>query len=129
MSRWYAMPRRPEATPSPTTRFCSGASISDLRRDQSLRPVALLPLQLQNHPGMPMPAAPAADCKHPLDTFFSPSSIAIIGASRDPVKIPGLLLAFLRKNRFAGQIFPVNPNYPDIDGLRCYSSVSTIEHP
>jgi acyl-CoA synthetase (NDP forming) len=76
-----------------------------------------------------MPTAPAADRKHPLDTFFSPSSIAIIGASRDPVKIPGLLLAFLRKNQFEGQIFPVNPNYPDIGGLTCYPSISAIKAP
>lgn len=47
---------------------------------------------------------------HPLDSFFNPSSIAIIGASRDATKIPGLLLAFLRKNQFAGAIYPVNPN-------------------
>jgi acetate---CoA ligase (ADP-forming) len=76
-----------------------------------------------------MPVAPAADRKHPLDTFFSPSSIAIIGASRDPAKIPGLLLAFLRKNQFSGRIFPVNPNYPQIDGLTCYPSVSAINAP
>ena len=76
-----------------------------------------------------MPVAPAADRKHPLDTFFSPSSIAIIGASRDPAKIPGLLLAFLRKNQFSGRIFPVNPNYPEIDGLTCYPSVSAINAP
>jgi acyl-CoA synthetase (NDP forming) len=76
-----------------------------------------------------MSAAQAAARKHPLDTFFSPSSIAIIGASRDPLKIPGLLLAFLRKNQFSGQIFPVNPNYPDIDGLTCYPSVSAISAP
>jgi acyl-CoA synthetase (NDP forming) len=68
----------------------------------------------------------AADRSHPLDSFFSPSSIAIIGASRDPLKIPGLLLAFLRKNQFSGRIFPVNPNYPDIDGLHCYPSVAAI---
>jgi acyl-CoA synthetase (NDP forming) len=76
-----------------------------------------------------MPTAPAADRKHPLDTFFSPSSIAIIGASRDPVKIPGLLLTFLRKNQFEGRIFPVNPNYPDIGGLTCYPSISAIKAP
>jgi acyl-CoA synthetase (NDP forming) len=76
-----------------------------------------------------MSAALAADREHPLDAFFDPSSIAIIGASRDPVKIPGLLLAFLRRNQFAGKIFPVNPNYPDIDGLTCYPSISAIEVP
>jgi len=75
-----------------------------------------------------MSVAPSA-ARHSLDTFFSPSSIAIIGASRDPMKIPGLLLAFLRKNQFPGAIFPVNPNYPDIDGLPCYPSVAAISKP
>jgi acetate---CoA ligase (ADP-forming) len=71
----------------------------------------------------------AADRSHPLDSFFAPSSIAIIGASRDATKIPGLLLAFLRKNEFAGAIYPVNPNYPDIDGLKCYPTLSSIGQP
>ncbi len=66
---------------------------------------------------------------HALDSFFNPSSIAIIGASRDATKIPGLLLAFLRKNQFSGAIYPVNPNYPDIDGLQCYPSLDAIGLP
>ncbi|MDB5565324.1 MAG: CoA-binding protein [Tardiphaga sp.] len=70
-----------------------------------------------------------ADRQHPLDSFFSPSSIAIIGASRDGVKIPGLLLAFMRKNEFPGAIYPVNPNYPDIDGLKCYPTITSIGQP
>jgi acetate---CoA ligase (ADP-forming) len=59
---------------------------------------------------------------HPLDTFFAPDSIALIGASRDQEKIPGRLLAMLRKNEFPGKLYPVNPNYGDIDGLPCCSS-------
>jgi acyl-CoA synthetase (NDP forming) len=66
---------------------------------------------------------------HPLDSFFNPSSIAIIGASRDVTKIPGLLLSFLRKNQFSGAIYPVNPNYPDIDGLTCHPSIVAIGQP
>lgn len=73
-----------------------------------------------------MRAAAIEGEKHSLDTFFAPSSIAIIGASRDSTKIPGLLLAFLRKNAFSGQIFPINPNYPDIDGLKCYPSIAAV---
>ena len=46
---------------------------------------------------------------HPLDTFFAPDSIALIGASRDHEKIPGRLLSMLRKNEFPGKIYPVNP--------------------
>jgi acetyltransferase len=63
---------------------------------------------------------------HPLDSFFAPASIALIGASRDHEKIPGRLLAMLRKNEYPGAIYPVNPNYPDIDGLKCYKTIAEI---
>src|SRR6202161_4505560 len=63
---------------------------------------------------------------HPLDTFFAPQSIALIGASRDSEKIPGRLLSMLRKNEFPGQLYPINPNYSDIDGLRCYPSIAAV---
>ncbi|MBR1217155.1 acetate--CoA ligase family protein [Bradyrhizobium sp. U87765 SZCCT0131] len=65
---------------------------------------------------------------HPLDSFFSPGSIAIIGASRDATKIPGMLLAFLRRNGYAGGIYPVNPRYDEIDGLPCFPSIAAIGH-
>lgn len=66
---------------------------------------------------------------HPLDSFFAPASIALIGASRDHEKIPGRLLAMLRKNEYPGKIYPVNPNYPEIDGLTCYKSIAEIGAP
>ncbi len=66
---------------------------------------------------------------HPLDTLFSPASIALIGASRDLEKIPGRLLSMLRKNEFPGRIYPINPNYGDIDGLKCYPSIADVGQP
>jgi len=66
---------------------------------------------------------------HPLDSFFAPDSIALIGASRDLEKIPGRLLSMLRKNEFPGRLYPVNPNYGDIDGLKCYPSIAAIGQP
>jgi acetyltransferase len=66
---------------------------------------------------------------HPLDSFFAPKSIALIGASRDKEKIPGRLLSMLRKNEYPGAIYPINPNYGDIDGLKCYKSISEIGAP
>jgi acetate---CoA ligase (ADP-forming) len=66
---------------------------------------------------------------HPLDTFFAPGSIALIGASRDLEKIPGRLLSMLRKNDFPGRIYPINPNYGDIDGLKCYPSIASVGQP
>ncbi len=66
---------------------------------------------------------------HPLDSFFAPQSIALIGASRDREKIPGRLLELLRRNEFPGQIYPINPNYDEIDGLACFKSVADIGAP
>src|SRR3954469_18689021 len=66
---------------------------------------------------------------HPLDSFFAPASIALIGASRDHEKIPGRLLSMLRKNEYPGKINPVNPNYAEIDGLICYKSITDISAP
>src|SRR5215468_6575579 len=66
---------------------------------------------------------------HPLDSFFAPKSIALIGASRDHEKIPGRLLSMLRKNEYPGRIYPVNPNYAEIDGLKCYKSIEEIGAP
>src|SRR6201986_341719 len=66
---------------------------------------------------------------HPLDTFFAPNSIALIGASRDQEKIPGRLLAMLRKNDYPGKLYPINPNYGDIDGLKCYKTIGEIGEP
>src|SRR5580704_10084853 len=66
---------------------------------------------------------------HPLDSFFAPASIALIGASRDLEKIPGRLLSMLRKNEFPGKIYPINPNYGDIDGLKCYKRVADVGAP
>jgi acetate---CoA ligase (ADP-forming) len=75
---------------------------------------------------MPAVTKPAP---HPLDTFFSPSSIALIGASRDLEKIPGRLLSMLRKNHYPGRIYPINPNYGELDGLKCYPSISDVGAP
>jgi len=66
---------------------------------------------------------------HPLDSLFAPDSIALIGASRDLEKIPGRLLSMLRKNEFPGKIFPINPNYSDIDGLKCYPAIADVGQP
>jgi acetate---CoA ligase (ADP-forming) len=66
---------------------------------------------------------------HPLDSFFAPQSIALIGASRDREKIPGRLFAMLRKNDYPGKLYPINPNYDEIDGVKCFKSIAEIGAP
>jgi acetyltransferase len=80
---------------------------------------ALLAMTSSKDPRMP----------HPLDSFFAPASIALIGASRDHEKIPGRLLSMLRKNEYPGKLYPINPNYAEIDGLKCYKSISDVGAP
>jgi acyl-CoA synthetase (NDP forming) len=64
-----------------------------------------------------------------LSRLFAPSAIAVIGASPDAGRIRGRLLQLLRQGGFAGRIYPVNPSYAEIDGLRCYRDVSAIGAP
>jgi acyl-CoA synthetase (NDP forming) len=62
-----------------------------------------------------------------IDFFFRPESIALIGASPNPEKLSHTILKSLREMNFRGKIYPVNPGYREIDGLKCYSSPGEIE--
>ncbi|MFA5536224.1 MAG: acetate--CoA ligase family protein [Bacillota bacterium] len=64
-----------------------------------------------------------------LHALFRPKSIAIIGASSNPIKPGGQPLAALLASGYAGEILPVNPRYTEINGLKCYSSVTDIATP
>ena len=61
-----------------------------------------------------------------LDFFFKPESIALIGASPNPEKLSHTILKSLREMNFKGKIYPVNPGYEEIEGLKCYSAPGEI---
>ena len=61
-----------------------------------------------------------------LDAMFRPRSIALIGASSNLTKLSGRPLRFLKEYGYPGKIYPINPNYPEIAGLKCYPSVGAI---
>ncbi len=63
-----------------------------------------------------------------LKYVFEPKSIAIIGASKIPSKLGGVILKNLIEINFQGKIYPVNPKYNCIFDLKCYKSVLDIEH-
>jgi acyl-CoA synthetase (NDP forming) len=64
-----------------------------------------------------------------LEPMFRPRSVAIIGASSDPARIGGMPLAFLKANKFAGPIYPVNPRGPTIQDLPAFASIRDIGKP
>src|SRR3990172_4739313 len=65
----------------------------------------------------------------PLDAIFSPSSIAIVGASRSRGKIGYEILHNLILNEYQGTIYPVNPKARSIHGIPAYPSVLAIPSP
>jgi acetyl coenzyme A synthetase (ADP forming)-like protein len=62
-----------------------------------------------------------------MDKFFSPRSVAIIGASRSPKKVGHVIFRNFIEGGFKGKVYPVNPNTEDLFGHKCYSSVLKIE--
>lgn len=64
-----------------------------------------------------------------LDCFFSPRSIAVVGASPDRSKLSNIILKSLKNAGFTGDIYPINPKYESVEGLRCYNSLDEIKSP
>ncbi|WP_028226353.1 acetate--CoA ligase family protein [Paraburkholderia ferrariae] len=61
-----------------------------------------------------------------LAALLKPRSIAILGASEDFSKLNGIPLKALLDKGYTGPIYPVNPKYTEIAGLKCYATVEEI---
>ena len=68
-------------------------------------------------------------CLHALSHLLEPRGVAIVGASADLTRIGGQPVRALNRFGFGGAVYPVNPKYQEIDGLRCYASVAEIGAP
>jgi acetyltransferase len=64
--------------------------------------------------------------KQPLDVFFSPKTVAVIGATENPGSVGRTLLWNLVTHPFGGTVYPVNPKRPSVLGIKAYKSVSDI---
>jgi len=63
---------------------------------------------------------------HPLDTFFVPRSVAVIGASETPTSIGRTILWNLLSSPFGGTVFPVNPAHAAVLGIKTYPKISAV---
>lgn len=61
-----------------------------------------------------------------LERFFNPRSIAIIGASQDLNTISGQPLKHLTSHGYKGRLYPVNPRYQDVAGIKCYAALADL---
>ncbi|MDD2336846.1 MAG: CoA-binding protein, partial [Geobacteraceae bacterium] len=59
-----------------------------------------------------------------LDHLFFPKSVALIGASPNEEKLGGIALRNLMGLK--GNVYPVNPRYDEMLGIRCYPSIRDV---
>src|SRR5581483_8643149 len=64
-----------------------------------------------------------------LDPLLAPQTVAVIGASRNPLKVGGSVMANLRASGFCGRIVPVNSRAESVQGFSGVKSVLDIDGP
>lgn len=64
--------------------------------------------------------------KHLLDPLLRPRSVAIVGASPREDSMGQWSLTNLKRGGYKGVIYPLNPGYDEIMGIRCYAKFSEL---
>jgi acetyl coenzyme A synthetase (ADP forming)-like protein len=64
-----------------------------------------------------------------MQPLFRPTSVAVVGASRDPTSIGSRILEGLIMHRFQGSVYPINPRATVVGSLRAYASVRDLPEP
>jgi len=64
--------------------------------------------------------------KSGLNLFFEPQSVAVIGSLREGYFGGYVVIKTLLNAGFAGKIYPINPSYQEVLGLKVYPSIKEI---
>jgi acetyltransferase len=67
--------------------------------------------------------------EHPLDVFFSPKNIAVIGATETAGSVGRTTLWNLISSPFGGTVFPINLKRKSVLGIRAYRSILDVPEP
>ena len=62
----------------------------------------------------------------PLDVFFAPKTVAVVGATENPGSVGRTILWNLVTSPFGGTVFPVNPKRANVLGIKAYPSITAI---
>src|SRR5882724_7793910 len=62
----------------------------------------------------------------PLEAFFAPRNVALIGATEAPGSIGRTLLSNLLATPFGGPVYPVNPKRTSVLGLKSYPHIAGV---
>lgn len=72
------------------------------------------------------PAVATAQATNPMDKFFNPKSVAVIGASARPESVGYRILQNVINAGFTGSIYPVNHKRGEILGVQTYANLEEI---
>lgn len=64
--------------------------------------------------------------KHYLHRLFEPDSVAVVGASDRVDAVGGRVLHNILGGGFSGEVYPVNPRRPTVQGLQAYPRIGAI---
>src|SRR5437016_14619520 len=67
--------------------------------------------------------------RHPLNAIFAPKNIAVVGATEKAGSVGRTLLWNLISSPFGGTVFPVNPNRPNVLGIKAYPTIAAVPEP
>ncbi|MFH0907985.1 MAG: GNAT family N-acetyltransferase [bacterium] len=67
--------------------------------------------------------------KASLRAVFSPRSVAIIGASRDPASFGHRLVLALQESKYTGAVYPINPRAAQVGPWKAYASLRDVTEP
>ncbi|HZG83755.1 acetate--CoA ligase family protein [Paenibacillus sp.] len=65
--------------------------------------------------------------EHSLHAFFSPRTVAVVGASKTVGSIGHTAIRNFADIGFLGSVYAVNPRYEEVEGFPCYPSLQAID--
>lgn len=66
---------------------------------------------------------------HPLRQLMNPSSIAIFGASNNPMKMGSIQLANILETGYGGEVYPIHRSEETVMGIPAYRSMADVGKP
>ena len=69
------------------------------------------------------------DTRTALERMLEARSVAVVGASVKPLSLGNQMVVELQRGGYEGSIYPVNPGYEEVLGLRCYPSIGELPEP
>ena len=80
----------------------------------------------QEEPERRDPSASPMHRRAPLEVFFRPRNVAVIGATEEKSSVGHSIVSNLKQTSFGGKIFPINPKRSSVFDLACYPRIADV---